>query len=388
MKVTISCGGKFHAFHLAEQLDKRGHLHKLITPYYSQKRRWLPGLRIDKEKIDPTKVMTNILPALISRGLGKVLGLNQPASWNYYSAQFFDSWARNQIDRCDLLVAWSGFALHTIKAAKPYGTVTIVERGSSHILFQKEILEEEYSKYGLKTKAVDDRIVDKELSEYSEADYISVPSEFVRQTFIKYGVTPEKLIRVPYGVDLSHFKPVPKEDCIFRVIFVGGLTFRKGVHYLLEAFSQLSLKDSELLLIGSVSPEMKPFLKKYKGCYRYLGAVPHLELYKYYSQGSVFVLPSIEEGLAMVIAQAMACGLPVICSTNTGGQDLIRDGQDGFILPIRDVKGLNEKLSYLYKNPDNCSAMGKSSQERVSKGYSWDDYGDKIITRYAEVVGK
>lgn len=385
MKVVISCGGKFHAFHLAEQLNKRGYLHRLLTTYYSIKDWWLPKSRNDKEKIDLIKVRTNILPEIIGRGFGQFPFIRNLTNWNYYSLQLFDGWAREQVDRCDILVAWSGMALHTIRRAKSYGAMTIVERGSSHILYQKEILEEEYEKYGIRIKPVDGRIVEKELIEYSEADYISIPSNFVKKTFLEKGFVNEKLIHVPYGVDLSSFKKIPKEDDIFRVIFVGGLTLRKGIHYLLQAFAELNLQNSELLLIGSISPEIKPFLKEcQEGC-SYFGKMPHLELYKQFSQGSVFVMPSIEEGLAMVIPQAMACGLPVICTINTGGSDIIREGKEGFIVPIRDVEALKEKITYLYDHENERKAMSEMAVRRARE-FTWDHYGEKIIKEYALVL--
>ena len=376
MKVIVSCGGKFHAFNLAEQLDRHGYLHKLITTFYSQKRGLLPKFRKDNEKFDLKKVITNIIPEIIGRGL----------NLNYYSLWFFDGWARGQIDKCDLFVGWSGFSLYSLRKAKSFGAMTIVERGSSHILYQKKILEEEYEKYEVKIKPIDERIVEKELAEYNEADYISVPSSFVKQTFIDKGFSPEKLIHVPYGVDLDNFKAVPKSDNIFRVIFAGSSSLRKGVHYLLQAFSELKLKDAELLLIGSVSPEIKPFLKKNNDCYKHIGKIPHLELYKYLSGGSVFVLPSIEEGLAMVIPQAMACALPIICTTNTGGADIVRDNIDGYIISVRNSEAIKEKIICLYENQELCKSMGKSAKERVSKGFTWNDYGERIIECYKRAL--
>jgi len=90
----------------------------------------------------------------------------------------------------------------------------------------------------------------------------------------------------------------------------------------------------------------------------------------------------------MVQPQARACGLPVICTTNTGGEDIVRDGKDGFVIPIRDVEKLKEKLVYLYENPEICWKMGESAKQRVSQGFTWDDYGDKIIKLYADILNR
>jgi glycosyltransferase involved in cell wall biosynthesis len=190
------------------------------------------------------------------------------------------------------------------------------------------------------------------------------------------------------GVNLKEFKQIPKEDNIFRIIIAGGAILRKGYHYLLQAFYELNLPDAEVWHLGKVNDEIKPFLDKYKTDKWILkGHKPQNELYKYYSQGSVFVLPSLEEGLAMVQAQAMACGLPLICTTNTGGEDFIsEDGKEGFVIPIRDVEALKEKILYLYENQDICYEMGQKAKKRISSGFTWDDYGKKIVSEYERIL--
>ena len=126
---------------------------------------------------------------------------------------------------------------------------------------------------------------------------------------------------------------------MFRVVWCGTLCVRKGIHYLLQAFHELDLKNSELILIGAIDEDFKLFLDKYKKTnIKALGPKPQKTLPRYYSQGSIFVHPSIEEGLSMVQLEAMACGLPLICTTNTGGEDIITDEKDGFVVPIRDVR--------------------------------------------------
>ena len=97
---------------------------------------------------------------------------------------------------------------------------------------------------------------------------------------------------------------------------------------------------------------------------------------------------SIEEGFAMVMPQAMACGLPIICTSNTGGEDIVRDGIDGFIIPIRDVEALKEKILFMYKNPERRREMGESARLRVQSGFSWDNYGAKMIGEYRKVLAK
>src|SRR5260370_28382511 len=127
---------------------------------------------------------------------------------------------------------------------------------------------------------------------------------------------------------------------------------------------------------------MRPIMSKYEGSFRYVGAVARSELHKHYSQASVLVLPSIQEGLALVQAQAMACGVPVIASDNTGAADLFTDGVEGFIVPIRDADAIREKILMLYENPATRERMGEAALARVRKIGGWDEYGDRAAEFY------
>jgi len=381
MKITISVGGRFHAFNLAQQLFKRGHLQKLITSY--------PKFEVAKYGIPKEKIKSIIIKEIIERGWRKLpYFLRNIYNPQYLIHEIFDKSASKKIEKTDIFVGWASFALNSFKKAKKIGMLTVLDEGSSHILYRRDIVKEECEKFGIKPELPHPKLVEKELREYEEADYITVSSLFARRTFLEKGIPENKIIHVPYGVDLSDFKQISKNDNVFRVIFSGGMSLRKGVHYLLQAFSELNLPNSELLLIGAFNDEIKPFFKKYEGKYKWLGHIPQKELYKYYSQGSVFVLNSIEDGFGMVIIQAMACALPVIATTNTGGEDIIRDGIDGFIIPIRNNNSLKEKLLYFYQNPAICQQMGQSAKKRVSSGFTWDGYGNKIIKAYEHALAE
>ena len=160
-----------------------------------------------------------------------------------------------RLEACDVFHSLSGYGLRAHRVARQrYGALTVCDRGSSHILYQDEILAEEHSLWKVPYRRIDPRVVDRELQEYEECDLITVPSDFAYRTFIEKGVAKEKLRLVPYGVDLSLFRPVPKRDKIFRVIYVGALSLRKGIPYLLQAVEALGLPGFELWLIGGLEP--------------------------------------------------------------------------------------------------------------------------------------
>src|SRR5215207_5196042 len=381
MRVTISVKGRFHLFYLASELQRHGHLDRLITSY--------PAFETVKYGVEHDKIKSLFVheaDRMWRRAPSFLRGLFNP---QWLTSELFDVHASHHIlEDTDIFVGLSSSSLHSLRRAKRFGAKTIVERGSTHMLYQRDILLEEYGCFGLEARVAHPKIVEKELVEYADADYISIPSQYVKRTFLERGVPADKLVHVPYGVNLAHFHPVPKQDDTFRIIYCGSIGLRKGVHYLLQAFYELKLPQAELWLIGSLTGEMRPFLAKFSSsAVFHKGPFPESELHKYYSQGSVFCLASIEEGLAMVLPQAMACGLPVICTTHTGGEDMVRDGQDGFIVPIRDVEALKERILFFYTNRDACKEMGYSAQQRVKSGYTWVDYGNRMIGEYKRILG-
>ncbi|HXH06600.1 MAG TPA: glycosyltransferase family 4 protein [Vicinamibacterales bacterium] len=303
--------------------------------------------------------------------------------WNRLAVETFGRWVARRLEPCDVFHCLSGFGLEAHRVARErYGALTVCDRGSSHILFQDEILAEEYGRWGMQYPGIDFRIVERELREYEECDLIFVPSTFAYRSFVQKGVAETKLVRIPYGVELRRFRPEAKRDSMFRVLYVGALSVQKGIPYLLEAVSCLRMPDFEVWFVGAVQSDARRFLASMGGRIRYLGIVPRTELYRYYSQASVFVIASIQEGLALVQAQAMACGLPVIATTNTGAADLFTDGVEGFIVPIRNAEAIREKILFLYEHPDAREAMAEAALTRVRSLGGWQEYGSQVVSAY------
>ena len=379
MRVSIFCPQKFHSFHFAEQLYKHDALNFLYTSYYGRFGKKQNNIGID---IPRTKIRTNFLATVLNYGFNPFHEL-----YGYY---YFGEWASSHIEDEDIVVSWGLAALPIIRKAKERGIISIVERGSAHAVTQRDLLIEEYETYGESTDALQrsfsQKRMERELLEYELADYIEVPSEFTRRSFIEQGVSSTKLIKGFLGVDLKLFRELPKQDKVFRVIYTGQMSLQKGVHYLLRAFAELNLPNAELWLFGSSREEMVPFFEKYDGHFQHFGPVPQQELHKYYASGSVFAICSIQEGMAQVQPQAMACALPVICTSNTGGEDIITDGVEGFVIPIRDVEAIKEKIQFLYDNPEICYEMGQAAKRKVQEGLTWDDYGKYIVDVYTGLI--
>lgn len=376
MNVTVSVFGRFHAFYLARELDRRGHLEALITSY--------PKFETSRWGV-PRDEVVSLWPLEAGRRVVKRLPLvprfNRQLHGGYERMS-----ARHIPESTDLFVGWSGTAAQAIQRARELSAATVVERCSSHIRTQRAILREEYERNGVEPVLPSPWVVEKEEWEYEAADRVAIPSSFVARTFREQGFSADRLLKIPYGVDPEEFEPVEKEDDVFRAVFAGQLAHRKGVHYLLQAWRDLDLPGSELLLLGPVRKAFEPWLERFAGSYRHPGNLPQRELYRWYSQGSVFVLPSVEEGMAYVQLQAMACGLPLICTPNTGGEDLIRAGKEGFVVPIRDVDALTERLLWCYENQETCREMGWNARQRVLRNFTWRDYGRRAVHAYSNLL--
>jgi glycosyltransferase involved in cell wall biosynthesis len=385
MKITLSySGGTPCGYYLASQFDKRGYLGRLYTSYYSKKYPRLTtffGRHEHKEFIDTEKVYTNLKACFYRKILLKTMKLRKARRCRdrFRVGDMLDRWVAKQIKTkiSDVILIESHQALHTIRKAKKMGIVTFLDRTNSHIELQEKIDSEELKRLGMKTWH-DYKDTDRGLKEYEEVDFITVPSTFVKKGFIQKGFDPKKIIVVPLGIDTGSFKKVDKKDNIFRIIYCGGISHRKGIVYLLEAVSSLKLKNSEVWLIGRVADGMSEILSKYEGLYKIVNYVASYELYKYYSQGSVFVLPSLEDSFGLVIIEAMACGLPAIVTTNTAAGDVVREGLDGFVVSVKDVNALKEKILFFYKNKNMCKDMGNNAIKRVHDQFTDEAFATRM----------
>tara|TARA_B110000037_G_scaffold212517_1_gene265353 strand:+ start:440 stop:1615 length:1176 start_codon:yes stop_codon:yes gene_type:complete len=381
MKISIIVGGKFHAFNLAEQINKKKYLQQIITSY--------PKSYLKKYGVNKNKIYSIILKEILLKIFNKINFLNHIFDYNYLLCEYFDNKASDNInyDKVDILVGWSGFSRKCFIKAKKFNCIKILERGSSHIKFQHKILTNEYKSLGIKPSVPSSQMIKKEIEEYDLADFICVPSQYVKETFIKYGIKKDKIIKIPYGVDLKEFCVVEskkRKDNKFRIISTGSISVRKGSHYLLEAFKELSLPNSELIFVGSFDPDFKKIIKRYSNIknIRFIKKQKQELLRNFYNDSDIFVICSIEEGLAMVQAQAMACGLPVICTTNTGGSEIIDDNINGYIIPIKDTQSLKDRIKKLYNDRRKLKQMSKSAYEKANNELSWEKYGDRMLNTY------
>jgi starch synthase len=397
VNVSVIVGGRFHAFDLAAHLHRRGALHRLVTNYPKfVARRW---------GIPPDRVVSLPGTLIAARAMSKVS--SQLVRRNQYRLhRWFAKAAAKKLEGSDLVVAWSSFAEPSVAWARERGVPTLVERGSAHILEQDELLKEEHALLGFPWPGIDRDIVGMEMREYEACTQISIPSLFVERSFVRRGITPERLFRNPYGVDLRSFRPPPQppdppSPSRLKIVFAGTSSVQKGTHHLLRAFEEARQTGWQLTLVGAVAAEARGWLEPAPRGIMALGHRPQHELASVYANSHCFVMPSIQEGLAMVQVQALACGLPLIATTNTGGEDLLRlRGNDGisrdldvaeypagFIVPIRRPDAIAWCLSQLASSPDLWRSKREEALGLASASLSWEHYGDRALSRYRSVLG-
>ena len=391
MKVTIVVPGRWHAFELARELEQLGALHRIVTNYpKSRTRRW---------EIPDAKVVSLPITLLLTRLAYKLGGESVAMKQQFRINDLFARAAARHLGNPDLVHAWSGSAEPALLAARQRGIPTVLERSSSHMTEQCRLLRTEYASLGLRWEETPQATVDRELREYALADNVFVPSRFVERTFRDAGFPGERLFRNGFGVDVSRFHAGEKTDGTFRVIFAGSLSVRKGVHHLLAGFRQADIAGSELVLVGGKADTSERLLGPVDPRIRQIGHVPQSELPALYQQASVFVMASIEEGQAMVQAQALACGLPLICTANTGGEDLLaQDGEGrevapglrefaaGLVVPAGDSNALARALRWLADSPGRRAAMGEAATALARRDLSWRRYSAANLDRYAVLV--
>jgi len=405
MRVIYSIGAKFAgggigttAYHAVRGLHRHGMLYRLLCGSYR-----------------PTEIPVEQIRAmgLLSRGLRRLAVYDAGRRLDYLHNLLYDLWAYRGMEPCDLFHGWGGFCLRSLNRARDFGAATVVVWASVHPLFQTELLQNEYSRWGLRferPRSVLQRI----LEEIAVADYVLIPSDFVRQTFLAQGVAEGKLIQIPFGVDVNRFRPGfdtltplnqrgpgfdtltplnqrgPGFDALtplnrrrpgpFRVLFVGQVNVGKGVLYLLDAWKQLGWRDAELWLVGRSVPEARRLLARYADLpgLRFLGHVA--DPVSVYQQADLFAFPSLQEGSALVTYEALACGLPVVTTPNAGS--VVRHGVEGFIVPIRDVEALAAALERLRTDGRLRQVMGEAARRRA-EGFTWVRYGDSLAQAMA-----
>ena len=286
--------------------------------------------------------------------------------------------------------AYEDGAMASFRAARRLGIKTIYDLPIGYWRCYRELMAEEQTREPewastLQGRSDSDEKLQRKDEELSLATDIVVASSFVRGTLQKAGPLQARVSVLPYGAPAARISRTASntKNGKLKVLFVGALSQRKGLSYLIKAAKQLG-STTELTLIGRRVSECRP-LDTALSMHRWIPSIAHGALLEEMSRHDVMVFPSLFEGFGLVILEAMSQGVPVIATPNTAAPDFVSDGDDGFIVPIRDADAIAQRLEMLTLDRDLLAAM---SQEAIRKAaaHSWEHYRHGVATTVSSVL--
>jgi glycosyltransferase involved in cell wall biosynthesis len=289
----------------------------------------------------------------------------------------------SKIDNVDSVYAYEDGALESFRAARERGFKCVYDLPIAYWQTSQRLLREEAERYPdweptLGATRDSDEKLSRKSKELELADLVVCPSNFVLESLPADARAQKKCLVAPFGspdVDLS--KGSPKNSGRLRLLFAGALTQRKGLADLFEAMKQVDSKKVELVVMGSLLRPLSWYRNRFAD-FVYEPPRPHGEVLRLMQSCDVLVLPSIVEGRALVQQEAMACGLPVIATRNAGADDVIVDGETGFLVPIRSPEAIAEKINWCAANRPLVNGMGIAARKRAAE-FTWRAYGERIV---------
>lgn len=305
----------------------------------------------------------------------------------YFFVPLWHAWLNRQLwPDCNVVQAIMGFATELFDRSEQSGALKVVDAPNSHPVTYRGIPQNEYDARNPGAKVgIPAWMFARMERELARADVVLCPSTFVRETMTAHGIAAEKCFLNPFGVDTSVFTPRTAVPEIPRYIIVGSIGLRKGHHYLFEAFQEVkrALPAAELVCVGNRLDDFRREWRHWEGTFIHHPRLSHAELAKLFPQCTAFVFPSLEEGFARVITEAMAAGLPVIATHESGATTLVRDGEEGIIVPARDPRRITDAMLRLGRDRELCWRMGEAARRRGTEKNSWQDYGDRLLVEYS-----
>lgn len=412
MKIIVAHPARQHSFQTATALEKNGMLYAYITTIYQKPKsftnlisRFLPIHSREKAKsryssnipIDKV-ILFDELFSLICLFLSKIKVLKKLHKWLYLKMimQFGKKVARYAIiNKVDAVIMYdeTSVACFTILKEKAPHIKRILDVSTVNRLYIKEIYTRDMMIYNhtLFKKYFSFLWAEKYMTycknEIELTDYFIFPSQFVKNSYLFSEPQILNYQIIPYGVDLNKFRIHSKsarDKLVF--IFVGQISLYKGLHHLLSVISKMDKNQVELFLIGSIVN--KELYIQYAECdnIHFEGFISHSKIESYYDCADVFVFPTLGEGFGLVVLEALANGLPVVCSQNAGGNDAIIDNYNGFVFNPLDEEALRNNLQWFVDNKIKINKMRKNARDSA-KLYSWDRYY-KSISNYVKTICK
>jgi hypothetical protein len=379
-------GARMH-FAVPALLAKAGLLHTFYTDTYVGNKPWLGKMlgRVPRE-LKPelfdrlsgrssTGIPSDRVVSFDLLGLSYFLNRRRPLTPSAFASlaartnrQFGRRVIQAGLDGAKVVWGFNGAALEIFQHARARGIACILEQSIAPRNLELKLLKEESETWpGWQQQSYaegPDPLADREAVEWALADRIVCGSDFVAQALAQEGVPSDRLKVIPYGVDLTEFKArAAGTSEELNLLFMGEVGLRKGVPYLVNALRQLNRpRQIRAKLAGPIALERSRLSEYGKWC-EFVGPVTRRQARELYREADLLVLPSICEGSATVTYEALACGIPVITTPNSGS--LVRAGVDGFVIPIRDANKLAACIARLADDQFLRTQMSQAASERA-----------------------
>ena len=296
--------------------------------------------------------------------------------------------ARTVTQETTAVYAYEDSALMTFRAADRMGAKRIYDlpigywRAAESILGEEIELSPDWAGTLIGPQLANQRTrLSRKDDELALADHVIVASTFVRKTLSLADGLQANISVIPYGAPppTDAFRPAPRVNKVVRALYVGALSQRKGISYMFDAIEQMEGRVT-LTVVGlrvGGSAELDRHLSSSN--VEYVPSLPHAQVLELMKSHDVLLFPSLFEGFGLVLTEALSQGLPVIATPNTAGPDLITDGIEGWIVPIRSSEAIVEKLETMYDQAEGRVSMGLAALARAST-LRWDAYRYALST--------
>jgi len=277
------------------------------------------------------------------------------------------------------VVAREDCCLRTFQNMKSRNGVTIYQLPTAYWTLVRKLLSTEIEQFPGICSAAEDPYefetgrTERKTNELELANYVLCPSKFVQASLPRCG---SNVQIIPFAIDVQQEPARKDRESVF--LYAGNITMRKGVHRLLRAWKKLrAYRTCELRLVGDKFLS-KQFLDGFRGMFTHVPRVSREELMRHYQESSVFVFNSMADGFGQVILEAMAAGVAVIASRNSGAPDIIQTGRNGLLIDYGSNDQLENALDQALSKPSEVAQMGRAGFE-TAKLRTWDDYGKELL---------
>lgn len=405
-RVLVAQIGARRHYAVPVALHRRGLLEHLFTDLYlpdgafsrmvrflgGRGPRWLTRVAGRYEPALPPELVTSF-PAFGLQYKIRVRGARCSAgktrAWIWGGQRFCELIVSRGLGRATVVYGYSSAVLELFQHAHAAGIRCVLDHATAPRKYEDALVRAECDRFpGWWTPPPADPAVDqydeRQRQEWRWSDRIVCGSSFVRRAIEEEGGPIKKTVVVPLGLDRGFTPRAPqfRGQRALRVLFVGDDGLRKGLGDLAAAAALLGSKYVEVRAVGDLRPTEtgRRCLERHIAL---VGPVPRLQMAEQYRWADVVVLPSVSDTFALVILEAMSAGVPVITTPNTGGPDVIRDGVDGFIVPIRSPEAIAEKLEELATRDDLLSEISMSAVVRA-RDFSGENYAAALAEAVSE----